>query len=166
MPAMHGRFLATSADCLGDFRRRIEACVGRLSDEQIWWRPNPAVNSVANLLLHLRGNVSQWVLAGLGGAAYERHRTQEFTASRTEPAAALLAALSTTVLEAQRVIRGLSPEEMARPRRIQGYDVDGVYVVVHVVEHFSYHTGQIVHVTKELLGPAAQIDFFPQHRGE
>jgi uncharacterized damage-inducible protein DinB len=163
---MQERFRATSADCLGDFLRRIEACVGRLSEDQVWWRPNPATNTVGNLLQHLRGNLSQWVLAGLGGASYERHRTEEFTTTRAASGAELVAALRGIVEECQRILRNLSPEDLARPRRIQGYDVDGVYVVMHVVEHMSYHTGQIVHVTKELLGAAGEIDFYPQHRGE
>jgi uncharacterized damage-inducible protein DinB len=163
---MQEEFLGTSARCLEDFRRRIEDCALRLSEEQIWWRPNPAVNSVGNLLLHLRGNLSQWVLAGLGGAAYERHRTQEFTAERSAPKAELVAGLRGVVDQCAAVIRGLSSAELRRRRQIQGYDVDGVYVVIHVVEHMSYHTGQIVQLAKEQLGPEGGIDFFPQHKGE
>ena len=163
---MQEQFLETSARCLEDFRRRIETCVSRLSEDQVWWRPNPAVNSVGNLLLHLRGNLSQWVLAGLGGAAYERHRTAEFTADRSTGKADLVSGLHATIDECAAVIRGLSAEELIRTRHIQTYDVDGVYVVIHVVEHLSYHTGQIVQLTKEMLGPAGEIDFFPQHKGE
>jgi uncharacterized damage-inducible protein DinB len=163
---MQEQFLETSASCLEDFRRRIEVSVGLLSDEQVWWRPNPAVNSVGNLLLHLRGNLSQWVLAGLGGAAYERHRTAEFTADHAAGKADLVAGLHGVVDAAAALIRRLSVEELLRRRHIQKYDVDGVYVVLHVVEHMSYHTGQIVQLTKEMLGPAAGIDFYPQHKGE
>jgi uncharacterized damage-inducible protein DinB len=163
---MQEQFLETSAGCLEDFLRRIDVCVGRLNEEQIWWRPNAAVNSVGNLLLHLRGNLSQWVLAGLGGTGYERHRTAEFTADHTAGKAELLAGLRGVVGEAAAVVRRLSAENLLRPRRIQKYDVDGIYVVVHVVEHMSYHTGQIVQLTKEMLGPEAGVDFYPQHQGE
>lgn len=165
---MQERLLSVSADCLDSFLHRIEACVGRLSEAQVWWRPNPAVSSVGNLLLHLRGNLSQWVLAGLGGVDYERHRTQEFTAAGTMGKSELLDGLRLVVTDSRAVILGLSAEAMVQRRQIQGYEVDGVYVVLHVTEHMSYHTGQIVHVhiAKELLGPAAKIDFFPQHHGE
>jgi uncharacterized damage-inducible protein DinB len=163
---MQEEFLKISAGCLDEFRLRIEACVALLSEEQIWWRPNPTVNSVANLLLHLRGNLSQWVLAGLGGVAYDRHRTEEFTADRSASKAELVRALATVVAQCGAVIRRLSPEELLRQRHIQKSDVNGVYVVIHVVEHMSYHTGQIVQLTKEMLGPAGGIDFYPQHKGE
>lgn len=155
-----------SAHFLGDFLRRIEDSVSRLSEEQVWWRPNPAVNSVGNQLLHLQGNLSQWVLAGLGGVDYRRQRSREFSADRTATKAELLEGLRSVVAGCQAVIRSLSPEDLRRRRHIQKSDVDGVYAVVHVVEHMSYHAGQIVHIAKELLGPEAGIEFFPQHKGE
>jgi uncharacterized damage-inducible protein DinB len=163
---MHERFADVSAAFLQSFLDRIDACVGRLSEEQVWWRPNAETNSVGNLLLHLQGNLSQWVLAGLGGSAYVRHRSEEFTADRAAPKAAMIEGLRRVVQDAQAVIRGLAPNALLSPRQIQGYDVDGVYVVLHVVEHMSYHTGQIVHTTKALLGPRAEVDFYPQHEGE
>jgi uncharacterized damage-inducible protein DinB len=163
---MRDRFCQLSADFLGDFLRRIEAVVERLSEDDVWWKANPATNSVGNLLLHLRGNLSQWVLDGLGGRPYERHRSREFTDSRTATKGDLLAELRRVVGECQAVIRGLSERELAAARRIQGHEGDGVYIVLHVVEHMSYHTGQIVHLAKERLGPEAGIEFFPQHRNE
>lgn len=163
---MEASFRETSVDLLENLLGRIEACVGRLTDEQVWWRPNPAVNSIGNLLLHLQGNLSQWVLSGLGGVSFERHRSREFAADRAAKKEDLLEGLRHVVADSATVIRDLGAAELVQPRHIQGYDVDGVYAILHVVEHLSYHTGQIVHVTKELLGPGAQIEFFPQHRGE
>jgi uncharacterized damage-inducible protein DinB len=165
-PAWPDRFCRLSADCLGDYLRRITAVVEPLSEDQVWWRANPATNSVGNLLLHLQGNLSQWVLAALGGRAYERHRSQEFSASRTAGKAELLAGLGRVVGECQAILGGLPERELAAVRTVQGGERDGLYIVLHVVEHMSYHTGQIVHLAKEQLGPAAGIDFFPQHRNE
>ena len=102
----------------------------------------------------------------MGGRAYERHRSQEFLARAGAAKTELLDGLRAVVTAAADVVARLSDAEMESPRKIQGYDVDGVYVVLHAVEHMSYHTGQIVHVTKELLGPTAEIEFYPQHRGE
>jgi uncharacterized damage-inducible protein DinB len=163
---LHERFRNLSAEYIADFLRRIEAAVERLSEDQVWWKANPATNSVGNLLLHLQGNLSQWVLAGLGGKPYARHRSEEFAASRTADKSELLRGLREVVSECQAVIRGLSDADLARVQSIQGCDSDGVNTVLHIVEHMSYHTGQIVHITKGLLGPAAAIDFYPQHRNE
>jgi len=160
------RFPQLSAEYLGDFLRRIEEAVARLSEDQVWWRANPATNSVGNLLLHLQGNLSQWVLAGLGGRAYERHRSQEFAARGTAEKAELLRGLREVVAGCQAVIGGLSPAALAEVREIQGRPSDGVNAVLHIVEHMSYHTGQIIHIAKELLGPEGAIDFYPQHRNE
>jgi uncharacterized damage-inducible protein DinB len=160
------RFAELGAEYLGDLLDRIERSVTGLTEAQIWWRANPATNSIGNLLLHLQGNLSQWVLAALGGQDYERHRSQEFAARGTATKAALLAGLRAVVTGCQPVIRGLAPAELARFREIQGGRSDGFDTVLHVVEHMSYHTGQIIHIAKELLGPEGGLDFYPQHRDE
>lgn len=163
---MDRKDLELNADFLGDFLRRIEACVALLSNEQVWWRANPATNSIGNLLLHLQGNLSQWVLASFGGVAFERHRPREFAAERTATKEELLQGLRGVVEHCQKVIRHLAPGDVAGRRMIQGSEVDDAYALWHAVEHMSYHTGQIIHITKELRGPEAGIEFFPQHRGK
>jgi uncharacterized damage-inducible protein DinB len=163
---MEDRFREVSADYLGSFLGRIEASVVRLSEEQVWWRPNPAANSVGNHLLHLQGNLSQWVLAGLGGAPYERHRRHEFTAQGEHQKRELLDGTREVIERCQAVIRALPAEQFLASHCTQGCPTDGIHTVIHVVEHTSYHTGQILQIVKELLGPEAQIEFFPQHRNE
>ena len=146
---------------LGEYLGKIDRCVGLLSAEQLWWRPNPRCNSVANLLLHLRGNLSQWVLAGLGGARYERFRREEFAAAKGEDGGALLARLGEVVSACQRVAAGLSGDDLARTLVVQGYTRTGFSVLLHAVEHMAYHTGQIVYVAKQLVGERAEIEFYP-----
>ena len=133
---------------LGEFLPRLEAAVARLPDDELWRRPNEASNSVGNLLLHLEGNVRQWIVAGLGGAPDTRTRRREFETRGPLPRQQLLDALRRTVEEADRVVAGLDPRELRRVRRIQAYEVDGVEILVHVVEHFSYHLGQIAYAVK------------------
>ncbi len=132
----------------GEFLPRLEAAVARLSDEELWRRPNEASNSVGNLILHLEGNVRQWILAGLGGAPDTRDRDREFTTEGPLPREEILAALRRTVRSACRVITDLDARELTRERRIQAYEVDGIEVIVHVVEHFAYHLGQIAWAVK------------------
>ncbi len=131
---------------------RITRCLNLLSPEQIGWRPHPTSNSVGNLALHLSGNVRQWIISGLGGAPDRRQRDQEFAARGPMPRAALLKRLGATVTEACRALHRLRPADLARPHSIQGFRVSGFEAVHHVVEHFAYHTGQIIFATKLLRG--------------
>lgn len=137
---------------------RIGRCVAMLSEAQVWQRPGPGCNSVANLLLHLEGNVRQWILSGLGGATDHRHRDAEFAA---EAGAAgmphpseMVARLEATVREAAAVVRGLQPEQLLQRVDFQGglYTDTALAGVLHVLEHFSGHAGQIYAWTKQLTG--------------
>jgi uncharacterized damage-inducible protein DinB len=163
---MHSRLIDFAEHYWTEYIGKIEQAVAPLSEEQLWWRGNDASNSIANLLAHLHGNLSQWVLEGLGGRPFERRRSAEF-AARPEPGAEskaeLVGRLRTTVTLCCDTIRALSPEELARVRRIQKYELDGYHALFHAVEHMSYHAGQIVLLAK-LFG--AQLDFYPQHKGE
>ena len=163
---MEQRFLALSDGYFQQYLGRIRACVDRLDEAQVWWRPSDACYSVGNLLLHLCGNLSQWVLSGLGGQDFERHRAAEFAARGGAPKDDLMKRLAGVVDDVRAVLGVLDAADLAAPRPIQGYDTDGAGVVFHVVEHMSYHTGQIVAATKQMLGPAAGIEFYPQHKSE
>jgi uncharacterized damage-inducible protein DinB len=103
---------------------------------------------VGNLVLHLAGNVRQWIIAGLGGEPDRRQRDREFSEQGPIPRPALQARLQTTVAEACRVIERLEPRDLGRVHSIQGFRVSGLDALSHVVEHFAYHTGQIIFVTK------------------
>lgn len=149
-----------------EYLGKIESSTAGLTDEQVWLRANERSNSIANLLLHLRGNLSQWVLVGLLGERFERRRGEEFAARSGAPRAELVAALATTVARCRAGVATLTGEDLARVRRIQTYDVDGYAALFHVVEHMSYHTGQIVLLAKSMLPAGAELEFYPQHRTE
>ncbi len=129
---------------------RIARCLDRLTPEQIWQRPNASSNSVGNQLLHLTGNIRQWILTGLGGQPDVRERDAEFAASGGVPAEVLLSELAEVIQASRDVIGALTEEELLRERPVQAYTHDGVFIVLHVVEHLSYHTGQIIFWTKAL----------------
>ncbi len=127
---------------------RIARCLAMLSAKEIWWRAHPTSNSVGNLVLHLEGNVRQWIISGLGGAPDRRKRDREFAARGPIPRRVLLARLRNTVSEACRVLEKLSSRDLARDYVIQGFHLTGLNALSHVTEHFAYHTGQIILVTK------------------
>jgi len=127
---------------------RIVHCLDELSEENIWWRPNEASNSAGNLVLHLSGNVRQWIVSGLGGAPDARKRDLEFSERGPVPRRELIARSRKTINEARRVLGQLTPEKLLRNYTIQGFHVTGLEAVAHVYEHFSNHVGQIIYITK------------------
>ena len=129
---------------------RIERCLERLSDEEVWWRPNDESNSIGNLMLHLSGNVRQWIVSGLGGREDARVRQEEFDERRVLPRAELLRRLKETLTEADSVLASIEPAQLLESRRIQGDEVTMLEAIYHVVEHFSMHTGQIILLAKAL----------------
>ena len=145
-------FLNFSADKLIQLLDRIETCVDQLTPEQLWARGSEHQNAVGNLMLHLAGNVRQWILAGVGGAPDHRDREREFAARSGGDALALKAELRSTVEEAVALIRALPPERLTEIVRPQGYHGSVLAAIYHVVEHFSGHAFQIMFATKLLTG--------------
>jgi len=142
-------FLANSQDLIARQNLpHIVECLQQFSEEEIWWRPNSMSNSAGNLVLHLCGNVRQWIIAGLGGAEDKRERDREFAERGPLPRKSLVTQLRRTVRDACRVIGKLNDDSLARKHEIQGFDVTGLHAVFHVTEHFGYHTGQIIYITK------------------
>ncbi len=129
---------------------RLRNCVESLTDEQVWWRPNEASNSIGNLILHLNGNVRQWLVASFNRQEDMRDRPTEFAAEGGLSASALLARLGATIEEASEVLAQLTEADLLAPYEIQGYYVCGLNAVYQVIEHFGLHYGQIVYITKQL----------------
>ena len=152
-------FIIKARSLLGeDYLPKIERCLEKLSDEDVWWRANPESNSIGNLLLHLTGNVRQWIVSGIGGAPDERARQQEFDERSIIPRAELLARLRQALGEVDATLAALDSSHLLGRRRIQGYDVVVLDAIFHVVEHFSMHTGQIILLTKMLR--SANLKFY------
>lgn len=146
-------FLETSRKSLFDqYLPRLREAVAPLTVEQIWWRPNEASNSIGNLLLHLNGNIGQWIVAAFNKNPDRRNRPAEFAAEGGLMAAELLDRLSATLDQVRAVLARLTPAELLARYQIQGYNCSGLYAVYHVVEHFGLHYGQILYIAKSLTG--------------
>ncbi|PYR45563.1 MAG: hypothetical protein DMF89_24730 [Acidobacteria bacterium] len=131
---------------------RLRTCVESLSDQQVWWRPNEASNSAGNLILHLNGNVQQWLVASFSRQQDARDRPAEFAAREGMSVAELLERLGATIGRASDVLARLTETELRATYHIQGYTVTGLHAVYQVVEHFGLHYGQIVYITKLVSG--------------
>jgi hypothetical protein len=150
-PHLHAAFLEFSrTKLLHQYWPRLRSCVEGLSDEQMWWRPNDASNSIGNLLLHLDGNVRQWLVSSFQHSDDLRDRPAEFRERRPIPASALLAKLGATLQQASEVLASLTAADLLATFEIQGYTVTGLSAIYQVVEHFALHYGQITYITKLL----------------
>jgi uncharacterized damage-inducible protein DinB len=133
-----------------EYLPKIERCLERLTDEQIWWRPNSQSNSIGNLLLHLSGNARQWIVCGLGGVTDDRVRQTEFDERRSIARDELLALLRGTVKAVDDTLAIFESPRLLDRFKIQGTEVTALAAIFHVTEHFSMHTGQIILLTKTL----------------
>lgn len=129
---------------------RIEKCLGELSEVEVWQRPNDASNSVGNIVLHLCGNIRQYIISGLGQQPDTRTRSVEFTVTEGFTKAELMQKLNETLRVADLVIRAVDEESLLGERKVQGFTLRGLAIILHVVEHYSYHTGQIAFWTKQV----------------
>lgn len=127
---------------------RIKQCLEALPDEDIWYRPNEVSNSVGNLVLHISGNLRQWILGGLGGQEDLRNRPQEFAELGPLPTTQLLALLDRLEEEIDDLLDELSTEHLVATYHIQAFRETGISVLFHAVEHTAYHVGQITYITK------------------
>jgi len=129
---------------------RIEKCFAELTEDEVWQRPNKSSNSIGNLTLHLCGNISQYIISALGGNKDERNRDAEFSAENSCNKTELLQKLKDVSDTAIKIISTLSEEQLTGIYSVQGYEKSGIAILIHVTEHYSYHTGQIVFHTKML----------------
>jgi hypothetical protein len=160
-PDLTSAFLDFSRAKLFDsYWPRLRTSVESLTDEQLWWRPNDASNSIGNLVLHLNGNVHQWLLASFNRQDDTRDRPAEFAERDRIPAPILLDRLAATMDEAAAVLNRLTADDLAAPMQIQGYQVTGLAAVYQVVEHFGLHYGQILYITKML--QARDLGFYKE----
>jgi uncharacterized damage-inducible protein DinB len=127
---------------------KLRHCVNALPRSAVWARPNQSSNSVGNLLVHLTGNVTEWILGGIGGRSIARYRAGEFAQTDGTDGSKLLDSLEAVMREADAILAGLTDEDLGRSIVIQDRDTTVLAAVYHVVEHFSMHTGQIIFLTK------------------
>ena len=132
------------------FSARVDNCLARLTDEQVWAQGGENENAAGNLVLHVCGNVHQWVTASIGGEPDARHRDDEFRARGGITSSELRKRLSAAVTRATAVIDGIRVQRLSDRVVIRGYNVSVLDAIYHVVEHFAMHAGQIIFITKML----------------
>lgn len=130
--------------------RMVQKSLSHITEEQLWLKPNASLNSIGNLLLHICGNMTQYIISSLGETQDKRNRDAEFSQHQTANKEQLLEKVLETVDTAKRVIFDANVKQLLQQRSVQGFTFSGVGVIVHAVEHYSYHTGQIAFWVKQL----------------
>ncbi len=129
---------------------RLHKCLGLLSEQEIWHRPNYETVSAGNLILHLCGNARQWILAGLCGQPDTRQRQKEFDEKGPISTEKLINELNILERELQKALDQIQPQHLLKQYEVQIFKENGISILVHVVEHFSYHVGQVTYIVKSL----------------
>ncbi len=137
---------------------RIYKCLSMIDEKDLWRSPNEGIPTIGNMILHLCGNARQWILSGIGGRPDNRDRDQEFIIQSKIKKSELVFLLENLKVNLKQTIREMDPKTIDKKYLIQGFDVTGFSVLVHVIEHFSYHTGQITTLTKWLTNK--QTDYY------
>lgn len=148
-------------DCLAQCFERIEHCTDQLTIDQVWRRPGKELNSIGNLILHLTGNIRQWLIAGLGELPDVRDRPAEFREDGPLPTELILQQLKTTLDEAYATLDRLDEDALLKVRQIQGFEVDGMQTIFDSVPHFKGHTQEIICLTRMMLGDRYQFHWQP-----
>lgn len=155
-------FATEAAKTLRGAAERIEHCINQLSDQQVWWRPRPEMNAIGNLILHLSGNVGQWIIAPIEQTPANRNRPAEFAQRDPIPRAALLERFRGNVNRAVSSIEALSgSEQLLEPRRVQGHDTCILAAIFHSVCHFEGHAQEIISLTRQILGDKYKFLWVP-----
>jgi len=129
---------------------RIKQCLELLEEDEIWDRANANTNTVGNLVLHLCGNIRQYLVSSIGGSTDNRKRDTEFSLESRVEREQLMHALDVLEMEVLHIIPGITTAELLRTRKVQGFEMNGIQIIIHAIEHFSYHTGQIAFHVKQL----------------
>jgi uncharacterized damage-inducible protein DinB len=154
-------YLAASRHRLAECVKQIKHCLGQLSDEQVCWRPQDSMNSIANLVLHLCGNVRQWIISGVGGEPDIRDRPREFSERSLIPKAELTRLLDEIAGQADAVLAGVTDQQLRERRRIQEFDATVVSAIFDSLSHFRGHSQEIVYITRLQLGEGYQFGWVP-----
>ena len=128
------------AALIEDLRKRVEhaaasitRCLQQLSQDDVWWRPHPSHNSVANvanLIHHVCGHLWQYVIAGVCVATAE---------------------------EVDRCLSGLEPGQLLESRHIEGADQTTLPALLSSVVHLRGHANQIRYITRLRLGDTYEL---------
>ena len=154
-------FVREAAGQIVQARNKILHCFSQLSQEQVWWKPSPELNSVGHLCLHITGNLQQWGIVPITGEADERNRAEEFSTSDQLARVDMLHKISAAAYRSRELWEELTEDQLLARHNIQGFDVSLMKAIMHTSTHFVGHTHQIIYLTRLQLGTGYRFDWTP-----
>lgn len=158
---LRNAFAEEAISCLDYGMAKLHHCLEQLNEEQLWWRPRPEMNSIGNLLLHVAGNLRQWIVSGVGDVADTRSRQTEFDERGPLPASEVTSKLESVIKQAEAVIRQVSADDLLCAKRIQGHDTNKMHAIWHSITHFQGHVQEIIGMTRQQLGEDYRFEWSP-----
>lgn len=143
-------FIKNSCYRMDESLRMIKISLEKITEEELWKRPNGSLSSIGNLMLHLCGNMKQYGISSLKGIEDTRNRNLEFSIKGSFNKKELMVKLEKTVYEVKICFQNISKQRLLTRKKVQGYEFSGIGNIIHLVEHLSYHTGQIAFWVKQL----------------
>lgn len=156
-----------SVDLLDQSIVKINHCLGQLTHDQVWWRPNPSMNSIGNLMVHLAGNLNQWGVVPFTLTNDSRDRESEFDPKLRIEVDELVQKLNSLVDVAKAQWLYLSVSQLCKTIDIQGFSVSRLQAITHTASHFVGHTHQIIQLTRLQLDNEYRFHWTPDEpRGQ
>ena len=160
-------FSGLSIDLLEQSTVKIKHCLDQLSDDQVWWRPQPSMNSIGNLLVHLAGNLRQWGVVPFTLAKDNRDRESEFRPELRRDVDELIRELDSLVKASKDQWKYLSANQLSKVIDIQGFGVSRLQAIIHASSHLVGHSHQIIQLTRLQLDHEYKFHWTPNEpRGE
>ena len=139
---------------------RLGQEIAAFPDDAALWTAAPGVtNAAGNLILHLEGNLREYIGRQLGGVPYVRNRRQEFsqTGFTREEMRSRVDALRQTIPD---IIGGLTDDDLGRafPQKVFGRELPTSQFLIHLHGHFNYHLGQIDYL-RRITTQSGKVEF-------
>jgi hypothetical protein len=154
-------YLAAARKRLAACHEKLVHCLTQLEDHQVWWRPQDSLNSIGNVILHLCGNMRQWIVSGVGGTPDVRDRPGEFADRSLLQRDELLRRLREVVAESDAVLAAVDERALLQPRTIQGFRETVLSAVFDCLAHLNGHTQEVVYITRTQMGDAYKFAWVP-----
>ncbi|MCL5677164.1 MAG: DUF1572 domain-containing protein [Firmicutes bacterium] len=158
-------YLKAVGERFSEMKGQAERAIAQLSDDQLFWAPDPESNSIAIIIKHLSGNMlSRWTdFFTTDGEKPNRQRDEEFE-SPAPTRAEVMAVWKTGWDRFLTTLDQIGEADLLRTVTIRNQPHSAIQAIERQMFHYSYHVGQIVYIAKALKSADWQTLTIPRRR--